>query len=211
MEHDPAAAAGNRALAALDELERRAGSALGRVRLRRPSRAGTRIEASVGELLRLERAGLGIDAAFLESGGWDTHTQQGVEGGQMADWIADLARGVAKLDSALRGRRELRVVVMTEFGRTVRPNGSGGSDHGHGSVMLVAGHGVRGGLHGDWKGLREGDLHEGRDLPVSTDWRTPLHELLTAHLGSPPPAGTFPGFDPGALGLFEARAAMIPL
>jgi len=209
--HDPAVAAGRRALAALDELERRVGSGVGRGRLRRPGRAGTRIEASVDELLRLERAGLGIEAAFLESGGWDTHIRQGVEGGAMADWIADLARGMARLDSALVGRRELRVVVMTEFGRTVRPNGSGGSDHGHGSVMLVAGRGVRGGLHGDWQGLREGDLHEGRDLPVTTDWRTPLHELLTAHLGGAPPRGTFPDFEPGALGLFESRAALVPL
>ncbi|MGI9590099.1 MAG: DUF1501 domain-containing protein [Myxococcota bacterium] len=204
---DPVAAAGRRALAALAELERRVGTRGGARRLRRPTPSGARIEASVGELLRLERAGLGLEAVFFESGGWDTHMRQGAEEGQMAGWIGDLARGIAQLFAELGERRELRLVVMTEFGRTVRPNGSDGTDHGHGSVMLVAGHGVRGGVHDDWAGLREAALHEGRDLPVRTDWRTVLHEVLVTHLGAPPPANTFPGFTPGSLGLFEARSA----
>ena len=93
-------------------------------------------------------------------------------------------------------------MVMTEFGRSVRPNGSGGSDHGHGSVMLLAGARVRGGLQGDWPGLVERDLYEGRDLAVTTDWRCVLHEVLVAHLGTAPPPDTFPGFRPDALGLF---------
>jgi uncharacterized protein (DUF1501 family) len=210
-ESDPVARAGRRALAALAELERRVGGGGSRGRLRRPGRSGARIEQSAGELVRLLEAGLGVEAAFLESGGWDTHVRQGAEEGQMAGWIEDLARGLARLDAELAHRRALRVVVMTEFGRTVRPNGSAGSDHGHGSVMFVAGRGVRGGLHGDWKGLREPVLHEGRDLAASTDWRTPLHEVLTAHLGARPPADTFPGFEPGALGLFEARTEWAPL
>ena len=61
---------------------------------------------------------------------------------------------------------------------------------------------MRGGLHGDWPGLDEASLYEGRDLPVTTDWRHPLYEVLTAHLGARPPADTFPGFEPRPLGLF---------
>ena len=91
---------------------------------------------------------------------------------------------------------------MTEFGRTVRPNGSGGTDHGHGSIMLVAGAGVRGGVYGDWRGLEESALHEGRDLAVTTDWRCVLHEVTTAHLGRRPPADTFPGHAARSIGLF---------
>jgi uncharacterized protein (DUF1501 family) len=83
---------------------------------------------------------------------------------------------------------------MTEFGRTVRPNGGGGTDHGHGSAMLVAGPRVRGGVHGEWPGLAASSLHEGRDLPVATDWRSVLHELLSAHLGHAPASDTLPGF-----------------
>ena len=199
---DPVSQAGHRALAAWKDFEAHFGRQRGRGRLGRPGRAGTRIEQSAEELLALERAGLGVEAVFLESSGWDTHVNQGARDGAMANWIGDLARGIASLDAGLRRRRELRLIVMTEFGRTVRPNGSRGTDHGHGSVMLVAGAGVKGGLHGDWRGLSESNLYQGRDLPVTTDWRTPLHEVLAAHLGAKPPKDTFPDFAPQTLGLF---------
>jgi uncharacterized protein (DUF1501 family) len=199
---DPVSVAGRRARGAGKDLEAHIGPKRSRGRLRRPGRAGTRIEQSAEELLGLERAGLGIEAVFLESRGWDTHVNQGARDGAMANWIGDLARGVASLDAGLRRHRELRLIVMTEFGRTVRPNGSRGTDHGHGSVMLVAGAGIKGGLHGDWRGLSESSLYQGRDLPVTTDWRTPLHEVLAAHLGMKPPGDTFPDFAPQTLGLF---------
>ncbi|HJO24923.1 MAG: DUF1501 domain-containing protein [Myxococcota bacterium] len=204
-EDDPVVLAGRRALGAVADLERRVGSRRSSRRRgggRGPRRAGERLVESVEQLLVVERAGLAVQAVCLESGGWDTHVNQGVEAGQMAGWIRDLAEAVARLDAGLRGRRELRLVVMTEFGRTVRPNGSRGTDHGHGSVMLVAGSGVRGGLHGDWRGLEDSALYEGRDLAVTTDWRSVLHEVMTAHLGKHPPADTFPGYAPRSLGLF---------
>jgi len=194
---DPVAQAGRRALAALAEYER-VGPAAPRER-----RAGARIAPSADEVLRLERAGLPLRAVFLESGGWDTHIHQGAESGALAVWIRDLAEGMRKLADGLRGRRDWRLVVMTEFGRTVRPNGSRGTDHGHGSLMLLAGSRLRGGVHGDWRGLAESALYEGRDLPVTTDWRSVLHEVLTAQLGRPPPRATFPGFAPQTLGLFD--------
>ena len=163
---------------------------------------GPRLVESVEQLLLVEGAGLPVQAVCLESGGWDSHVNQGVEAGPLAGWIRDLAEAVARLDAELRGRRELRLVVMTEFGRTARPNGSRGTDHGHGSVMLVAGAGVRGGVHGDWRGLEERALYEGRDLPVTTGWRSVLHDVTTAHLGRRPPADTFPGHSARSIGLF---------
>jgi uncharacterized protein (DUF1501 family) len=197
-EDDPVALAGRRALAALSEYEGRMGRApASRGRATRPGLA-----VSARQVLAMEQAELPLRALCLESQDWDTHVRQGAETGTLANRARDLAEAMALLDASLHGRRELRVVVMTEFGRTVRPNGSGGSDHGHGSVMLLAGSRVRGGLHGDWPGLAERDLYEGRDLAVTTDWRCVLHEVLTAHLGAAPPPDTFPGFRPDALGLF---------
>lgn len=200
---DPVALAGRRALEAIRSFDTRLGADRRRGVLRRPGRVGTRVEESVVSLLALEAAGFGIEAAVLESGGWDTHVNQGRHDGAMANWIGDLARGIALLTASLRGRRDVRIVVMTEFGRTVRPNGARGSDHGHGSVMLLIGQGCKAGLHGDWKGLRESQLYQGRDLAVTTDWRSPLYELLRAHRGSAPPADTFPGFTPESIGVFS--------
>ncbi len=140
---DPVAVAGASALEALAEYERLTG-ARGRVR-RAPRRPNLSLKASAGHVVALVHAGLPIRAVFLESSVWDTHLNQGTESGAMARGIDDLAGAVAHLSAEMAGRRDLLVVVMTEFGRTVRANGSRGSDHGHGSVMLVAGPRVRGG------------------------------------------------------------------
>jgi len=197
--NDPLAVAGASALEALAEYERRTGARRGA--RRRPRRPNVSLKASAGHVVALERAGLPIRAVFLESSGWDTHLNQGTESGAMARAIDDLAGAVAHLSDEMAGRRDLLVVVMTEFGRTVRANGSRGSDHGHGSVMFVAGPRVRGGVYGDWPGLSEDRLYQGRDLPVTTDYRSVLWEVLRAHLGSAPPADTFPGFEPETLGM----------
>ena len=90
---------------------------------------------------------------------------------------------------------------MTEFGRTVRPNGAGGTDHGHGSAILVAGPRVRGGIYGAWPGLDAASLHEGRDLPVTTDYRSVLTEVLASQLGTRAASAAFPGFEPRSLSL----------
>jgi len=97
------------------------------------------------------------------------------------------------------------VVTMTEFGRTVKENGTRGTDHGHGSVMTVMGGAVKGRrVLARWKGLKESDLYEGRDLAVTTDHRDVLGEVLTAHLGITDLSRVFPGYKLGAnrLGLF---------
>lgn len=166
------------------------------------SRRGPQLFArQIEGLDRLDRAGFAIEAATLDLDGWDTHAgQAGAGGGSFAGPAAALGRGLADLLRRFEGRRALRVVGMTEFGRTVRPNGSRGSDHGHGSLMWVLGAGVNGGIHGDWAGLSESALFEGRDLAVTTDYRNVLHEVLRAHLGGEPPRDTFPEFSVSPLG-----------
>ncbi len=202
---DPVAVAGRHALAVARDFERLLGRGAG-LRSRRPGRGGSELERAAEQVLRLEQAGLPLRALWLESGDWDTHTAQGLEEGRMARALGDLARAVLRLDAGLAPRRDYALVVSTEFGRTVRPNGSGGTDHGHGSALLVAGTRVRGGVHGAWPGLGEAKLHEGRDLPVATDVRSVLWELLRAQLGGDPPSDTFPGFEAEPLGLLRAPA-----
>ena len=119
----------------------------------------------------------------------------------MANSVRDLATAIQQLADGLEGRREWSLLVHTEFGRTVAPNGSRGSDHGHGSVALVAGSRVRGGLYGDWPGLGAANLTEGRDLAVTTDYRSVAGEVLRGHLGEAPPEDTFPGLQRSPLGL----------
>ena len=153
------------------------------------------------ELRSLLDAGIPVEAVCIESSGWDTHRSQGLETGAFAARASDLAAALAKISELGRRRGRWLAVVMTEFGRTVRANGSGGSDHGHGSVMLLAGSHVRAGVHGDWPGLAKRSLYEDRELRVTTDYRNVLNEALRAHLGDAPPAGTFPDFAPRPLGV----------
>lgn len=199
-EPGPLGAAGTRALEALDRFRRLGRRARGEGRRLR-GRRKDRLHQGAKQLLELERLGLPVRAVFLESTGWDTHQNQGTVRGQMAGWIQDLGDAMGELASGLGERRDWLLVVMTEFGRTVRPNGSGGTDHGSGSAMFVAGPRVRGGVYGEWRGLGEEALFDGRDLPVTTDYRSVVSEVLRAHLDGPPPADTFPGFAPTPLGL----------
>jgi uncharacterized protein (DUF1501 family) len=121
--------------------------------------------------------------AALEMGGWDTHVGQGSVAGRLAQNLAGLADGLSALATALGPVwKETVVVAVTEFGRTVAVNGSGGTDHGTASVALVMGGAVRGGkLRGDWPGLDR--LEENRDLRVATDARAVIKGVLRDHLG----------------------------
>jgi uncharacterized protein (DUF1501 family) len=123
-------------------------------------------------------------AAFFSVGGWDTHTNQGGARGQLATRLQTLAGGLTALAQELDDRLDDTVViVMSEFGRTVRQNGTQGTDHGHGNVMWLMGGGVRGGrVHGEWPGLETNALHEGRDLAVTTDFRQVIASVLERHL-----------------------------
>lgn len=120
-----------------------------------------------------------MQLAFVALGGWDTHASQGASTGQLANRLAPLGRGLATLARRLGPLFEdSTVIVMSEFGRTVRQNGNGGTDHGHGNVMWLLGGGVAGGkVYGDWQGLADAALYEGRDLPVTTDFRSVLVQV----------------------------------
>lgn len=162
---------------------------------------------SLADVARLVRAGLGR-VFTLSSGGWDTHRAQGASEGHLATAFRGLATALSAFREDLGDDFE-RVLVLgvTEFGRTVRQNGTGGTDHGHGSVMLAWGGNVRGGkVYGTWPGLGEEQLYEGRDLQVTTDFRDVFAEVARRHLGVLDPSPLFPGYalDPArSLGLLE--------
>jgi uncharacterized protein (DUF1501 family) len=148
------------------------------------------------EIAALIKADLGLEIAATDAGGWDTHAGQGGSRGQLANRLADLAQALAAFSRDLGPRWDDVVLVMcTEFGRTVRQNGTQGTDHGHGAVMFVLGGRVRGRrVYARWNGLEEKDLFEGRDLAVTTDFRAPLSRILKEHLGVRDVASVFPGF-----------------
>lgn len=125
-----------------------------------------------------------MQLAFVALGGWDTHANQGAGKGQLANRLAPLGQGLAVLAQRLGPMfDDTLVVVMSEFGRTARENGNGGTDHGHGNVMWLMGGGVNGGkVYGDWKGVADNALNEGRDLPVTTDFRAVLLQVAERHL-----------------------------
>jgi uncharacterized protein (DUF1501 family) len=141
-----------------------------------------------------------IRLAFIGLGGWDTHVRQGNHAGQLADRLRPLGDGLAALAQGIgRDWQDSVVVVLSEFGRTVRENGDGGTDHGHGNAIWVMGGAVRGGrIYGNWTGLAPAALYEGRDLAVTTDYRQVLAAVLGPHLrlGDRALAQIFPGLPP---------------
>jgi uncharacterized protein (DUF1501 family) len=126
-----------------------------------------------------------IQVAFVDLGGWDTHAGQGNARGQLANRLQPLGQGLAVLAQRLGPLfDDTTIVVMSEFGRTARENGNGGTDHGHGNVMWVLGGAVNGGqVYGDWQGVGDAALNEGRDLPVTTDFRAVLAQVAERHMG----------------------------
>ncbi len=148
------------------------------------------------QIAQLIKADVGLEIAATDCGGWDTHAGQGGAQGQLSNRLRELGDALSAFSTDLCERMaDVCVVTMTEFGRTVRENGTRGTDHGHGSVMLVLGGGVRGRrVVARWKGLKEQDLFEGRDLAATIDHREVLGEVLASHLGVRDLAAVFPGF-----------------
>jgi uncharacterized protein (DUF1501 family) len=148
------------------------------------------------QIAQLTKSNVGLEIAFADVGGWDTHVRQGAAQGQLATRLDDFARAIAALVADLGDRMEDTVVLtMSEFGRAVNENGNGGTDHGHGNAMLVIGGGVRGGhVYGKWPGLAADRRYEGRDLAVTTDFRDVFGEIVTKHLGLSDARQVFPGF-----------------
>ena len=171
----------------------------------RPSyAAGGQVGRNLQELARLIKSDAGVEAAFAEVDGWDHHQN---ENAQLAGLLNQFSNAIAAFCQDLGDRMEdVVIVTMSEFGRTVEENGTGGTDHGHGSLMMVLGGNVKGGkIYGEWPGLEKEQLFEGRDLAVTTDFRTVLSELVRGHLGRKDVSPVFPGFKPGpALGLLRS-------
>lgn len=147
-----------------------------------------------------------IRLAFVPVGGWDTHANQGAGRGALATRLALLAQALDALARELGEQlAHTTVLVLSEFGRTVKENGTRGTDHGHGNVAWLLGGGVKGGqVAGRWPGLERSALYEGRDLAVTTDFRDIVAELLQQRmrLGDDALGRVLPGFLPGArLGL----------
>jgi len=158
------------------------------------------------QVAQLIKADVGLRVAFADTGGWDTHVNQGAAEGQLAQRLGDLGRSLAAFARDLDARlQDVVLVTLSEFGRTVQENGSGGTDHGHANVSFVLGGMTRGGtVAGRWPGLAVEQRFEGRDLAVTTDFRSLLSEIAEGHFGVPSD-GLFPGYrpDPGQwLGLF---------
>jgi len=151
---------------------------------------------SLLQIAQLIKANIGLEAAFADIGGWDTHANQGSSRGQLANRLQDFSQGIAALYQDLGDRMQNVVILtMTEFGRTMRQNGSGGTDHGHASALFVAGGPVKGGkVYGKWPGLAQEQLYEGRDLALTTDFRLAFSEVAVRHMGAASASKIFPGF-----------------
>jgi uncharacterized protein (DUF1501 family) len=157
----------------------------------------SRFGKSLQEIAELLKADLGMEVAFLDSGGWDHHVNEGGVQGQLSNLLKDLSQGIAAFHQDLGDRMEDVVFVsMSEFGRTAHENGNRGTDHGHANCMFVMGGAVKGGkVYTQWPGMNDGQLYQDRDLAVTTDFRSVLGEIVTKHLGGRDLKTVFPGFD----------------
>ncbi|MFZ0433341.1 MAG: DUF1501 domain-containing protein [Candidatus Acidiferrales bacterium] len=155
-----------------------------------------RFGQSLQEIAELFKADVGLEVAFLDSGGWDHHVNEGGVQGQLSNLLRDLGQGLAAFHQDMGdGMQDVVFVSMSEFGRTAHENGNRGTDHGHANCMFVMGGDVKGGhVYTRWPGLSDGQLHDGRDLAVTTDYRSVLGEVLMKHLGERDTKAIFPGF-----------------
>ena len=149
------------------------------------------------QLAQLIKADLGVEIAFVDIGGWDTHTNQGSLEGRLPGLLQTYANALSAFYTDLGDRMgDVVILTMSEFGRTARENGSGGTDHGKANVMFVMGGGVKGGaVYRDWPGLAPEQLNENRDLALTTDFRDVFSEVLAGHLQPQHPEAIFPGFE----------------
>jgi len=155
---------------------------------------------SLRQIAQLIKAGVGLEIAFTESKGWDTHVNEGGGRGQIALRLSEFGAGIGALYTDLGARMDdVLILTMSEFGRTVRENGNRGTDHGHANAMFVIGGQTRGGrVYGQWPTLDADKLHEGRDLALTTDFRDVFGEVVQKHLGHADLKRVFPGYSSSA-------------
>ena len=159
------------------------------------------------QVAALIQADVGLEAAALDLGGWDTHFAQGASEGLMASLLAELAQGLAAFHADLEAHMDrVTLVVMTEFGRRVYENASLGTDHGHAGVMFLMGGRVVGGeVHADWPGLEPEQLFGPGDLAATFDYRDVLTEVVLHRLNNPLVQAVFPDFDPTPRGVVRTN------
>jgi len=157
----------------------------------------SRLGQSLQQIGQLLKANIGVEVLFVDCGGWDNHVNEGGVQGQLSNLLKDLGAGLAAFHQDMGDRmQDIVAVTMSEFGRTAKENGNRGTDHGHANCMFVMGGGVKGGhVYGRWPGLSDHQLNEGRDLALTTDFRTVLSEILANHLGVADLRTVFPGFE----------------
>jgi uncharacterized protein (DUF1501 family) len=152
-----------------------------------------RFGESMKQVAQLVKADVGVEVAFSEIGGWDTHTTQA---GRLTQQLREFGQGISALYHDLGDRMDdVVILTMSEFGRTVRPNGTNGTDHGHATCFFALGGSVNGGkVHGVWPGLAPEQLYENRDLALTTDFRAVFGEIAVKHLGAQGLEKIFPGY-----------------
>ncbi len=156
---------------------------------------GSQFGRSIMQVAQLLKSNLGVETAFTDVGGWDTHQNQGGASGQLANKLADFSNSIAAFWRDLGDEAEnVTLVTISEFGRTAHQNGTGGTDHGHGNVIFVLGGKVKGGkVYGQWPGLANEQLYQNRDLAITTDFRQVLGEVVTKSMGTRNLDAVFPG------------------
>jgi uncharacterized protein (DUF1501 family) len=156
------------------------------------------------QVAQLIKADIGVEVVFVDIGGWDHHVNEGGVQGQLGNILREFGGTLAAFHTDLGAKiADVTVVTMSEFGRTAAENGNRGTDHGHANCMFAFGGDVRGGkVYGKWPGLDRAHLYEGRDLAVTTDFRSVLGEVVSRHLGSTDMSYVFPGFR------YDARQAL---
>jgi len=146
----------------------------------------TNFGRTMQQIAQLIKANVGLEIAFAEIGGWDTHANQGNAQGQLANRLREFGGGLAAFYKDLGDKMaDVVVLTMSEFGRTIRQNGARGTDHGHATAFTVMGGAVNGGkVLGKWPGLADEQLFQRRDLMHTTDYRDVFAEVAQKHLGA---------------------------
>lgn len=158
------------------------------------------------QIATLIKMDVGMEVAFAESGGWDTHFNQGTVNGALARNLKDFSDSIAAFWKDMEAYQdEVTVMTMTEFGRTAHQNGTGGTDHGRASCLFVLGNDVQGGkVYNNITSLAKAELEDGRDLPVSTDFRSVFSSVANGHLKINNNTKLFPSWDGTALTLMKS-------
>jgi len=165
----------------------------------------TSLGNALKQIAQLVKLDMGLEVAFAESGGWDTHFNQGTSTGIFSRNVNDLSESMMALWTDLGTfQEEVTIMTMTEFGRTVKQNGTGGTDHGRASCNFILGNDVAGGkVHGKMNPLAVENLEDGRDLAVTTDFRSVFSEVANKHLGIKNNKVLFPDWEGKQIGMMK--------